>query len=69
MYTYRHIQVSAAEPRSPCRRARTSALHKRGGATPNLPAKNLPAKSCRLRLSGEFPVDTGVPPPQNSDHA
>ena len=30
--------------------------------TPNLPTKSLPAKICRLNISGEFPMDMRIPP-------
>ena len=30
--------------------------------TPNLPTKNLPAKTAWLKLSGKFPMDMRIPP-------
>ena len=30
--------------------------------TPNLPTKRIPTKTARLKLSGKFPTDLGIPP-------
>ena len=32
------------------------------GATPILPTKSLPTKSCSLKPSGKFPMDLRIPP-------